>query len=450
MSRQPPAAARHDRLIYAATQILMHLLVPPMILRQLWRSRREPAYRRHLHQRLGFGPVGPPGAIWVHSASLGEIRAVQLLVRRLRAAGYPILLTHMSPAGLAEGWRLFPDDPLVTHRYAPWDLFWAMRRLLRRARPAALLVVEVEVWPAMLREAGRAGLPRVLVNGNLRERSARDGGGLRRWVLGHYRRFDRIFTRDRTFADRYHRLGVPDARIAIVGDLKFDQWIDPAQPAIGRRLRRGWPAAAPVLLIASSVQDEEPALLALVANLLRHPDLPDLRIIWAPRSPQRFAPLAATLADRGWPLIRRSAMGDLATAALPPAARILLGDSIGEMNIWYPMADLVFVGGSLNQTGGHNIMEPMVHGRPVVMGPSIHGVAFAAEPAARAGALASLPDAATLEARIAALLGDRAALAKMAAAATGFAAGQTGAVARTLAGLGPLLPDPPPAPAVTR
>ncbi len=142
---------------------------------------------------------------------------------------------------------------------------------------------------------------------------------------------------------------------------------------------------------------------------------------------------------QGLRVTRRSTLGDLATAQLPADTDVLLGDSTGEMTIWYPMADLVFVGASLNDDGGHNIMEPLSLGRPVVMGPSIYGIAFDAEPAAAAGAFASLPDAAALESRIAALLADRAALARMAEAAAAFAATRRGAAARTMDGLRPLL-----------
>jgi 3-deoxy-D-manno-octulosonic-acid transferase len=441
----PPLGPRGlmSRLIHAVVQVLAHLALPLVGLALIWRARKEPGHLHHLSQRFGLGPVGPQGAVWIYAASLGETRAVSPLVRHLVAAGHPVLLTHQSPAGMAESARLFAADPRVTRRYVPADLFWAVRLFLRRARPKALLVAEIELWPAMLREATRAGVPVVMVNGNLLAQSMAQHPGLRgvmqRWILGHYQLFDTILTRTPDYRDRYLSLGVDPARVTVVGELKYDQWIDPAQVAAGKRLRSQWPGDAPVLMIASSVKDEEPALLALVQRLLARPGLQDLRVVWAPRSPQRFDALAQALTDAGLRVARRSRMGELATAVMPQGAQVLLGDSTGEMNVWYPMADLVFVGASLTGDGGHNIMEPMALGRPVVMGPSIYGIAFAAEPAAAMGAFASLSDATTLEHHIATLLGDPPALTRMATAATAFSATQTGAAARTVAALLPLL-----------
>jgi 3-deoxy-D-manno-octulosonic-acid transferase len=429
-------------------QVAAHVLLPLLLLGLAWRARREPAHLRHLSHRFGLGPAGPGGAVWVYAASLGETRAVSPLVRALLAEGHSVLLTHQSPAGLAEGQRLFPATPGVTHRYVPADLAWAVRLFIARARPCALVVAEIELWPAMLRECARAGIPRVMVNGNLLPESLRPrpglGGLLQAWILGHYRLFDRVFTRTTAYRDRYIAQGVAPDRVTVAGELKYDQSIDPAQVATGQRLRRHWPADAPVLMIASSVRAEETALLALITGLRARPGLGACRIVWAPRSPQRFDAVAAALAAQGLRVTRRSAMGDPAQAALPPDTDVLLGDSTGEMNIWYPMADLVFVGASLNDDGGHNIMEPLSLGRPVVMGPSIYGIAFDAEPAAAAGAFASLPDAAALESRIAALLADRAALARMADAAAAFATSRRGATARTMDGLRPLLRPPSP------
>lgn len=434
-----------SRALHLAVQVLAHLALPLLMLGLALRARKEPAHLRHLSHRFGMGPVGPAGAVWVYAASLGETRAVSPLVRQLLDQGRHVILTHQSPAGLAEGARLFGQDPRVTRTYVPADLWWAVRLFIARARPSALLVVEIELWPAMLRGCVRAGVPCVMVNGNLLDQSMHPRGGLRgllqHWLLGHYRLFDRIFTRTPAYRDRYCALGVDPSRVTVVGELKYDQAIDPAQVAAGQRLRALWPADAPVLMIASSVAGEETALTHMLKGLLARPGLQDLRVVWAPRSPQRFDALAGALAAAGLRVTRRSGMGPLARARFAPDTQILLGDSTGEMNTWYPMADLVFVGASLTEDGGHNIMEPMALGRPVIMGPSIYGIAFAAEPATRLGAFASLPDANALEDRIAALLSDRRGLARMAAAARQFSAEQTGAASRTAAGLATLLAD---------
>jgi len=423
------------RAVYWAAQGLGHLLVPVLALALMWRSVREPAHLRHLSHRLGFGPVGSKGAVWIHAASVGEIRAASPLIRRLLSGGEAVTVTYLSPAGMAEGLRLFPAA--VTHRYMALDLFWAVRLFLYRTRPRLGIVLEIEIWPAMLIEAARAGVPMVMANGNLLERSMK--GGLRVHLMRLYLLFARIFTRTEEYRQRYLLVGVPVERIEIVGEMKSDQWIDPAHPATGTRLRATWQGAARVLMIASSVKDEEQALLGLVQRMLARDA--GLCVLWVPRSPQRFDAVAEAVGQMGLTVARRSALGRGFEGEMP-AARVLVGDSIGEMNIYYAMADLVFVGGSLMDHGGHNILEPMAIGRPVIMGPSTYGVDFAAKPAAEAGAFQSLPNAAAVEARTQALLADPAALARMATAAAAFAARQSGAAERTFAGLKPYLSEP--------
>jgi 3-deoxy-D-manno-octulosonic-acid transferase len=421
------------RVIYGVAQVLGHLLVPVLAMALLWRSFREPAHLAHLSHRFGLGPTGPRGAVWFHAASVGEVRAASPLIRRLLSAGEDVLITYLSPAGLAEGTRLFPDR--VTHRYMPIDLFWAVRLFLARARPRLGIVMEIEIWPAMLIEADRAGVPMVMANGNLLERSIK--GGLRVHLMRLYPLFSRIFTRNEEYRARYLRVGVAADRIEIVGEMKSDQWIDPAHPASGARLRAAWPGAARVLMIASSVKDEEPMLLSMVAELLERD--PGLCVLWVPRSPQRFEAVAEAVAGLG--SAKRSSLGPAFDRPVP-ACRVLVGDSIGEMNVYYAMADLVFVGGSLTDHGGHNILEPMALGRPVVMGPSTYGIDFAAKPAAEAGAFLSVPDTSALTEAAARLLDDPLALTRMADAARGFAASQSGAAERTYQGLARFLAPP--------
>jgi 3-deoxy-D-manno-octulosonic-acid transferase len=427
-------------LHYGALQLLMHVLLPFGLILLAYRGIREPAHLRGIAERFGFGPIGPKGAVWVYAASLGETRAASALIKRLRAEGHAVLLCHLSPAGLAEGWRLFPHDPGITHRYMPVDLFWAVRFFLRRANPVLGIVLEIEIWPAMLLEARRAAVPMVLANGNLLENSMSRQKGLRKHLMRLYAEFAHIFTRDAGYRDRYLRAGVAPARISVVGELKYDQWIEPQHPLWGGALRDRW-GAKRILMIASSVKDEEPALIAMVQALLGVD--PGLGVLWVPRSPQRFGPLGE-LVDAGFAPVYRSMLGPRMEGQFAPDARVVLGDSIGEMNAYYAMADLVFVGASLVDHGGHNIMEPMAMGKPVVMGPSIFGIAFAAIPAAEAGAFESLPDAAALQMRIMELFSNPAALQEMAQRATDFAADKTGAADRTIKGLKSFLPPPGP------
>lgn len=416
------------RALYLFEQVIAHLLVLFVPLLMLLRSRKEPAHFRKLRDRFGLGPVDQKGAVWVYAASLGETRAASPLIRRIRAEGFKVLLTHQSPAGLAEGARLFADDSGVAQAFVPLDLFWAVRLFLRRFQPVALIVMEIEIWPAMLTETTRKGIPIAMANGNLLEESIGTGRGPRRHILRLYFLFSHICTRTQNYFDRYVRIGVDPSRVSVVGEMKYDQWVDPAHLNMAKTLRANCVGAKRFLMIASSVEVEEAFLLPMVERLVARDS--DLRVLWAPRSPQRFQAVADELMSKGVAVTLRSSLGLDMDGPMPPT-QVIIGDSIGEMNAYYPVADLVFVGASLVDHGGHNIIEPLALGRPVVMGPSTYGIDFAAKPAGQAGAFESLPDAVALEARIAELLADPATLAQMSEAAAAFTLDKTGAAEKT-------------------
>jgi 3-deoxy-D-manno-octulosonic-acid transferase len=424
------------KTFYVIEQIIAHMLIPLIILLLIFRSRKEPAHLKNLKHRIGFGPVGQKGAIWVYAASLGETRAASPLIYRLRSEGFKVLLTHQSPAGLAEGARIFGLDNGVTQCYVPLDFFWAVRIFLQRSKPLALVVMEIEIWPAMLIETARKGVLVTMANGNLLDRSTDKKDYLRRRLNNLYQIFNHIFTRTDEYRSRYLSIGVKPENVSVVGELKFDQLIDPAQLNLSKKLHSKLIGAQRILMIASSVRAEERLLLPMVVRLISAD--PGLRVVWVPRSPQRFRAVEDALTAKGVTVQKRSSMGSLIDGT-PTNAQVLLGDSIGEMNVYYPLADLVFVGASLVDHGGHNVVEPMALGKPIVMGPSIYGVAFAASPAAIDGALEILPDAKALETRITALMLNSGSLAQMSAAATNFINNKAGAADKTCVGIKALL-----------
>jgi 3-deoxy-D-manno-octulosonic-acid transferase len=424
------------KTFYVIEQIIAHMLIPIIILLLIFRSRKEPAHLKNLKHRIGFGPVGQKGAIWIYAASLGETRAASPLIYRLRSEGFKVLLTHQSPAGLAEGARIFGLDNGVTQCYVPLDFFWAVRIFLQRSKPLALVVMEIEIWPAMLIETARKGVLVTMANGNLLDRSTDKKDYLRRRLNNLYQIFNHIFTRTDEYRSRYLSIGVKPENVSVVGELKFDQLIDPAQLNLSKKLHSKLIGAQRILMIASSVRAEERLLLPMVVRLISAD--PGLRVVWVPRSPQRFRAVEDALTAKGVTVQKRSSMGSLIDGT-PTNAQVLLGDSIGEMNVYYPLADLVFVGASLVDHGGHNVVEPMALGKPIVMGPSIYGVAFAASPAAIDGALEILPDAKALETRITALMLNSGSLAQMSAAATNFINNKAGAADKTCVGIKALL-----------
>ena len=366
-------------LIYYLYQIIFPLIILFSLSLAALRSLKEPSHLKRLADRFGLGPVGPSGAIWFYAASLGEMNAARPLVKVFLDNGYDILLTHLSPAGLEAGQQFFGNHPQVTHRYMPLDFFIFVKVFLRRARPRCGIVLEIEVWPAMLLEADKLGVPMYLANGNLLERSMPRLNTWKRSGLHMYRLFDHIFTRADGFVDRYEATGVLSKDLTITGELKLDTPRDPLLILKGQSWRKAWAGKKFTFMISSSVKAEEDALMKCCVELSKQ--LPTIRIIWVPRSPQRFSAISQKAKKAGLLSMRRSHH----KTRIPSKIQIFIGDSIGEMDIYLGMADIVFVGASFNNWGGHNIVEPLSAGCPVVMGPSTFGIDFMAKDAALAG-----------------------------------------------------------------
>ena len=378
-------SSKHHRLpmttvvIYWLYQITFPLFMLSALFLAVWRSLKEPSHLKRLADRFGFGPVGPKGAIWIYAASLGEMNAARPLVQVFLDNGHDILLTHLSPAGLEAGQRFFGDCPQVTHRYIPLDLFLMVKVFLRRAQPACGIVLEIEVWPAMLIEADRVGVPMYLVNGNLLAKAMPRLDTWKRSILHMYRLFDHIFTRAEDYLDRYEATGVLRENLTITGELKLDRISNPLSIAKGRVWREAWVGNEFTFMISSSVKAEEDVLIQCCIQLLKQ--VPASRVIWVPRSPQRFNAINQKAKKAGLLSMKRSNH----KTSIPSEIQIFVGDSMGEMDTYLGMADIVFVGASFDNSGGHNIIEPLSAGCPVVMGPSTYGIDFIAKDAASAG-----------------------------------------------------------------
>jgi len=366
------------RVAYFIYQIAYHFALPLIGLLALWRARKEPGHLYNVSHRWGLGPVGATGGIWVYAASLGEMNAARPLVQEFLNDGHHVLLTHLSPAGFDRGVQQFGNNPRVTHLYMPFDCFWTVQLFLRRAKPALGIVLEIEIWPAMLIEADRLSIPMFMANGNLLPNRMKRLQTWRRHGLYLYRLFDHIFTRSQDYVERYIDAGVRPENVSIAGELRFDTQPGSALLAFGRDLRQTWNTTF-TFMIASSVKGEEIILLKIVADFLKA--APQARVIWVPRSPQRFDAIADLLHSCEIPYSRRSQLID----SLNSKSKVLIGDTLGEMDLYLGLADVVFVGASFTDMGGHNIIEPLSAGCPVIMGPSTYGVDFVARPAQQAG-----------------------------------------------------------------
>jgi 3-deoxy-D-manno-octulosonic-acid transferase len=383
-----------------AYRILTYLAAPFAFAYFLWRSRREPAYRRDWAQRLGYPPpTVPRGAVWVHAASIGEVQAIAPVLDDLlnHPESPPLLVTTMTPAGRERLRERFGER--VHHSYLPLDLPGAVRRFLVRTQPQLGMMVEMELWPELLDQARDQGVTMTLVNARLSARTAR---GYER-VAGLFSRalasFDWIAAQTQADADRLVALGTPGERIEITGNLKFDQPVTADQVREGERLRDALGPERAIWAAASTREGEE--AIALAAHAHVRTVMPDAALVLVPRHPQRFQAVAQLIREAGWPMDQRSA------DAPSSATAVFLGDSMGEMGVYIAAADVVFMGGSLVELGGQNLLEPAALERPVITGPSRFNFAAVAELLEQAGALTTVQNADELGVAVMRLLLDR-------------------------------------------
>ena len=418
-------------LARAAYTLALRLALPLVFARYAWRARREPAYGAHWGEGVGgVDGTARPGRLWLHAVSLGETRAATALIEALRAQqpGLSLLLTHGTATGREAGAALLrADDAQV---WLPLDTPGAVRRFLHHHRAAIGVLMETEVWPNLLFEAQAAGVPMVLANARLSARSQAKGDRLAGLMHPALATFRRVLAQTEADAARLRASGARDVRV--MGNLKFDVSLDPALLERGRQWRMALGRA--VALAASTREGEEGPLLHAWAQQ----PAPRPLLLLVPRHPQRFDAVAAMVAAAGLSLARRSGWGD----APPPqahAADVWLGDSLGEMPLYYAAAEVALLGGSYAPLGGQNLIEAAACGCPLLMGPHTFNFAQAAELALAAGAAERVATLEQAVARALQLCGD-AALPAWRARALAFAAQHRGAAQRMAAAVLALIP----------
>lgn len=348
------------RLIYT---LLWYVALPFVLARMVWRGRRNAGYRQRWGERLGFlTPLRATQApIWVHAVSVGETVAASPLIEALlrRYPDRPVLVTSTTPTGSDRVKKLFGSR--VHHAYVPFDLPDAVARFLSRARPAVGIIMETEIWPNLFHACAKRHIPLILANARLSARSAkgyRRAGAIIRDSLGAVAT---VAAQAPVDAKRFRALGIAPERVVVAGNLKYEIQI-PADLKQRARMLRAELGEAPLWLAASTHEGEERLVLDAFAAA-RH-TRPDLRLLLVPRHPERFDTVAALCADRRLHVSRRSQCWPD-----PATADVLLGDTMGELLLFYAVADLAFVGGSLVPVGGHNILEAAAVGCPIILGP---------------------------------------------------------------------------------
>ena len=395
------------RLLYT---MVLRLALPLILLRLWWRGRREPGYRQDIPERFGFYTgERPERVIWVHAVSVGEARAAAPLVRALGQA-YPdhtILMTGTTAAGRDTLKQVYGESVLVA--FLPYDYPESVQSFLERWHPRLGILMETEIWPNLLARCASHGIPVVLANARMSEKSAR---GYQRWralsrpAIGS---LAAVCAQSEADAARLRALGAQ--HVTVTGNLKFDVTLDEAQLAAGRE----WKARVgrPVLLLASTREGEEKILLKELAD-----DAAFLTVV-VPRHPQRFDEVADLSDSRR---TRNRIPGE--------NERIYLGDTMGEMAFYYAACDVAVIGGSFLPLGGQNLIEALGAGAPVVFGPSMYNFAEASRLALDAGAAIQTGDAAAAIARAVQLLSNADERARMALAGKTLCEAHRGATQR--------------------
>ncbi|MDA1307422.1 MAG: 3-deoxy-D-manno-octulosonic acid transferase [Acidobacteria bacterium] len=429
--------------LYSFAIVLAAVVLAPWFLYQALRYQK---YVGSVAQRMGVLPVSfnldGDESIWIHAVSVGEALTVRALLPDLRRQ-YPDLkiflsTTTMTGQQIARE-RLTEVDAVF---YFPFDLPFFVNRTMGLVRPRLFIMMETEIWPNLLRACRRSGVKTLMVNGRISSRSYpryRMARGFFRSVLANV---DAFCMQSAESARRIIDIGADPSRMSVTGSLKFESLESPGASAgrgEGRVLRFfRVPESRPVLLAASTLKGEESAVLEAFAVVRRaHPAT---LLIIAPRKPERFDEAEALACGEGWRVVRRTRL----TVDRAPDADVVILDTIGELAHLFQVATAVFVGGSLVDHGGHNILEPAVHGKPIVFGPHMSNFAEIAATFLESGAALQVASTSELSTVWTRLVGDPAERARLGIAARALVESNRGAKPRTLAAVVALLPVPGP------
>ncbi len=351
-------------IIRAIYWVLSWVCAPFVFVHLIVRGILDGSYRERRLERFGFAPRDVPhGSIWFHAVSAGEVNAAVPLIHLLRETtpGLRVLVTTTTPAGSAEVSRRLKD--IVAHCYAPYDLPWAVGLFLKRVRPSALLLVETELWPHLVRKTAKREIPVYLINARLSQKSARGYARLRGLTAATLASLSGIACQYEDSADRFRRLRVPDDRIHVTGNVKWDAGHSaPLSDSIRQNFEQLRKNNDTVWIAGSTHPGEEEV--ALQAHREIQQVLGNVALVLAPRHVDRSMEVME--------LCRRSGLQARGFDEPTDDTDVIVVNQMGYLAQLFAFAKVAFIGGSLQGTGGHNPIEAAVHGVPVVMGPDQH------------------------------------------------------------------------------
>jgi 3-deoxy-D-manno-octulosonic-acid transferase len=420
-------------LVYDLAWIGAALLGFPWL---LWKSRRTEGFGAMVRERLGEGLGALPAAergrprVLVHGVSVGEVKGALPIVRALEEAfeGIEVVISSTTDTGMAIARELFGDRRVVRF---PIDLSFVLRRFLRRVRPSFVVLVELEIWPNFLRECNRSHLPVAVVNGRITDWSHSRYLFFRK-LMPQFNRISLFCVQSELYAERFGALGVERDRILVTGNIKADGLRIGAVAPGEELVRLLGPRDGQLVLVAGSTHGPEEGL---VVGAWQE-GVPEARLILVPRHPRRVPEVVRELEEAGWAPRRLSRLRS--GEETPDPSQPVLVDTIGELERVYGLADLVFVGGTLVDHGGQNMLEPAAQGRPILLGPSVTNFLHESRLLLDAGAIRQVADAEELAASLRELAADPLCREEMSRAGLEAVARQRGAARKTLQALSEL------------
>jgi len=415
------------RLLYT---LLFYLLLPLVLLRLLWRSRKAPEYRKRWGERFGFVPTVPVDqkVIWVHAVSVGETLAAVPMIKELQSQ-YPehlLVVTTMTPTGSSQVRSVFGES--VYHVYAPYDLPNILNRFFLAVHPDLLVIMETELWPNLIHHCHIRDIPTVVANARLSEKSAKGYQKFSSLITPMLQKLSCVAAQHQNDGARFTTLGLGGTQRSVTGNIKFDVNLDDDVKTQAGLLKSQWRGdmQRPILLAASTHRGEDQIILNSFEQIRSH--FPELLLVLVPRHPERFDEVAELCIQQGLGVCRRS------LEAIPSSSdHVLLGDTMGELLLFFGACDIAFVGGSLVPVGGHNLIEPAIWAVPVLSGPHLFNFSEASRLLRESQGMVICEDANAIAEEVVALLQDPQSATRMGNAAKSVTDNNRGALDRLLA-----------------